>query len=221
VVEGIDVPGIEVRQATADDLEAVERLLHATFGGGPRGVLRGVPPELALAVRLALRRASPNPPGGLYVACDGPAVVGVVALETAETAAAPGLGALRHLRPLGLPAALRVLVRARATAYRPARDEAYLWGLAVAPLYRRRGLGADLLAAVEGAARRRGKRVARCVVARDNAASLALTRRWGFREIRPPASPAAVLRRLTPGRPPVVYLEKALAPAPAAPPPFR
>jgi ribosomal protein S18 acetylase RimI-like enzyme len=210
------VLGLEYRGATAGDLEAVERLLLATFGAGPWAALRGIPPDLALGVRLALRRAAPDPTGGLLVACDGPALAGVIAFETAETADPPGLAALRHLRPLGLPAALRVLARLRATAYRPAPDEAYFWGLAIEPPYRRRGLGAGLIAAAEGAARRRDKRVARCLIAGDNAASLALARKRGFRETPAPASPAALLRRLIPGRRRVVRLEKALAPSAGA-----
>jgi ribosomal protein S18 acetylase RimI-like enzyme len=200
-----------LRAATPADLEAIERAWLTTFGGGPGAALSGVPFEVALAVRLALRRAVPDPAGGCYVACDGPALAGVIVVETAETAARPGVSALRHLRPLGLPAALRLLVRVWTTAYRPARDEAYLCGLAIAPPYRGRGIGTGLVALAEAAARRQGKRVASCVIAQNNAASLALARKRGFREAAAPASPPTRLLRRVPGRIPTVRLVKALA----------
>ena len=209
---------LRLRAATLADLEAIERAWLTTFGGGPGAALSGVPFEVALAVRLALRRAAPDPAGGCYVACDGPALAGVIAVETAETAARPGVAALRHLRPLGLPAALRLLVRLWTTTYRPARDEAYLCGLAIAPPYRRRGVGSGLVALAEAAARRQGKRVASCLIARDNTASLALARRCGFREAAAPAPPAARLLRRVPGRLPTMRFVKVLAPTRSAGP---
>ncbi len=190
-----------IEPAALGDLPAVERLLIATFHGHlcPSAV------ERQARVRLALR---PAPPAGLIVARMEAALTGVVTVVTAETAGLPSPAWLPALRPLGLLGAARFLATAlRTSLYRPRPDEAYLFGLAVAPAYRRRGIAARLLDAAEQHARALGKRRMIAHVARDNAASLALFRRRGY-DVAAPSGRA--LARLRPVSPAFLSLEKAL-----------
>ena len=60
---------------------------------------------------------------------------------------------------------------------------ARLYSIATAPAARGRGIGAQLLAAAEGAARDRGCRALRLEVRVDNAAAIALYERAGYRRI--------------------------------------
>lgn len=205
---------MEIRAATLDDLEAVERLLIRTFSGQGRSVLGDMPEDRQVQVRLEMRRTAPDPTAGLLVAVDGPVVAGVVAMETAETAGLPGLATLRALRPLGLTGMARFFALSVATLYRPAPDEAYLLGMAVAPEYRRRGLAARLTQTAEEYARIRGKTTASLLVAPDNHASLELSRSCGY--VEAPAR-SSLWRRMLPGHAPVVHMRRALAPLESPP----
>lgn len=84
---------------------------------------------------------------------------------------------------------------------RAAAGEAEILTLAVAPVARRRGLGAALLAAAMGAARARGAEAMFLEVSEGNAPARALYRSFGFAEVGrrrryyPDGSDALVLRR--------------------------
>ncbi len=65
--------------------------------------------------------------------------------------------------------------------YRPRSKLARLYSIAVAPQLRRRGLGPLLLNAAEDAARRRGRRVMRLEVHRDNRRAIACYEKSGYR----------------------------------------
>jgi ribosomal protein S18 acetylase RimI-like enzyme len=190
---------MEIRPATVADLEAVERLLLATFSPPARADPGGTTPDRRIAARIALGQ----PVAGLLVAVDGWALAGAVTVLTRDTAARPGLRWLPALRPLGLRSMVHTLVRAACSAYRPAPHEAYLCELAVAPAYRRRGIAQQLVRAAEAQARAWDKTLASAFVAPTNTASLGLLRKHGYHEV-----PAHWLRRHRPRR-----LEKSLAPA--------
>jgi ribosomal protein S18 acetylase RimI-like enzyme len=185
---------VEIRPARVDDLEAVERLLGQSFGQSSDSAFAGLAADEQVQLRLALRQLEPDPTDGLFVAADAASIVGVVGLVTAENASRPGLAALRVLRRLGVLGVARFFATALASDYRPGADEAYLYGLAVAPTHRRRGLGERLLRAVQQESSRRGKRVLSAFVAPTNRASLSLCERQGFRRQR---APGAFWRRLT------------------------
>jgi ribosomal protein S18 acetylase RimI-like enzyme len=98
---------------------------------------------------------------------------------------------------------MHTLVRAATSYYRPAPHEAYLFALAVAPAYRRRGIATRLLRAAEAQARAWDKTLASAFVAPTNAASRGLLRKHGYREVPVHRWPGHRPRRL----------EKSLSPA--------
>ena len=181
-----------IEAASPGDLEAVERLLIAAFHGN------SPPPavERQVRVRRALRRA---PPDGMIVARMEAALAGVVTVVTAQPAPLPSPAWLPVLRWLGPLGAARFLAAAlRTSLYRPGPDEAYLFGLAVAPAYQRRGVAGRLLASAEQHARALGKRRTIAHVARNNAASLALLRRCGYNVALPSGALALVWSVVSP-----------------------
>ena len=198
---------VEIRPARLDDLEAVDRLLVETFGNSAGSVFAGVPAEVQLRLRRRLRRLAARPAEGLLVAAGRTGIAGVVLLATAESHGRPPLAALAALRPLGVLGLIRFCVAAWATIHRPAADEVYLFGLAVAPSHRRQGIAELLLRRAEEEARRLGKTVMSADVAPTNRASLALCEKRGFG----PGEPAGrrwrrlILRRGS------VHLRKALS----------
>jgi ribosomal protein S18 acetylase RimI-like enzyme len=197
---------LEIRPARRSDLGAIDRLLGETFGQTAGSAFGGASLAAQRRLRRVLRRLDPRPTDGLLVATDGAAIAGVIALETDGTATPLRSAARPALRLLGPVGGLRFLLAAWVARYRPAPAEAYLSCLAVAPSYRRRGLGERLLAAAEREAWRRGKTLLSLLVARDNRASLALCQKLGFRPGRPTG-----WRRLRPfGRTGFIYLQKRL-----------
>src|SRR5689334_8331721 len=92
---------LEIRLATDDDLEAVDRLLVETFGNAAGSAFQGVPVAVQLRLRRRLRRLAARPAEGVIVAADGARIAGVEALATAENHGRPPLAALALLRPLG------------------------------------------------------------------------------------------------------------------------
>jgi ribosomal protein S18 acetylase RimI-like enzyme len=176
-------PDVLVRAAARADLAAVDRLLAGTMWPTDRSAFKHASPAVQARVRTELRAASPDPTEGLLVAVVGDQVVGVISTLTAEAAHWPSLRQLRAVAPLGLVPTLRFLLAA-ALSYPPRRHEAYLFGMAVDPAYRRRGIGELLHQAAEEDARARGKRVAVGFVARDNVASLGLLEKRGFERER-------------------------------------
>jgi ribosomal protein S18 acetylase RimI-like enzyme len=198
--------GLEIRPAGLADLEPIDRLLIETFGRGADSALGGVPQEVQLQLRRDLRRLTPDPTDGLLVATDGAAIAGVVALERAETSGRLGAAVLPVLRRLGPLGALRFFLAALATGYRPARGEAYLSCLAVAPSHRRRGVAERLLRSAELEAGRHGKTLLSGFVAPTNHASLALCQKLGFH----PGRPAGPRWRRPVSRRGFIYLRKPL-----------
>jgi ribosomal-protein-alanine N-acetyltransferase len=67
--------------------------------------------------------------------------------------------------------------------YRIIDGEAHLFRVAVAPERRKRGIGTDLMTAFIRQARARGMRAAVLEVGADNAAALALYRKFGFQTV--------------------------------------
>jgi len=90
----------------------------------------------------------------------------------------------RHLDSLSAEVLVAVrerqLVGAAIVFYRRGQDIARLYSIAVAASERGTGIGAELLAAVEQAARRRGSRRLRLEVRADNAAAQRLYERAGY-----------------------------------------
>ena len=67
--------------------------------------------------------------------------------------------------------------------FRLIADEVHIFRIAVAPEWRRRGIGAQLVAECLGSATRRGARVALLEVRPSSAEALALYRKFGFRVV--------------------------------------
>jgi ribosomal protein S18 acetylase RimI-like enzyme len=192
---------MNIRPATVADLPLVEQLLLDTFLPPARLDPGGGAPNHRIATRIALRQLHDRPVVGLLVAVDGQRLAGVVSVITRDTVVRPGLRWVLARRPLGLRGMLRALVRAKRSYYRPTPHEAYLFTFAVAPAYRRRGIGERLLQAAEAQARAWGKTRASVFVARENAASLGFLRKYGYYEVPLPWYRRRLLR-----------LEKALPP---------
>ncbi len=171
---------MEIRPATLDDLEAVERLNLQVFASVSKGLMDHLPLETQVQTRINLRRASGDPVEGLLVVTDGDRLVGSIEVETREMSPRRGWAHLKALRPLGLLRAWQVLLTWAVVSYRPAPHEAYLHGMVIDPAYRRQGLARRLTLAAEEQARRYGKSLTVALISPDNAPSLALIKRCGY-----------------------------------------
>jgi GNAT superfamily N-acetyltransferase len=192
------------------DIEAIEKLTLQAFLSTFRASLGDRPLETQLQVLVGLRRARRRPTEGVLVAVEGPALVGVMMWKTAETDTGYQSSRLRALSPLGLLGTLRFLLVTLTvyTHYRPAPEEAYFYGLAVAPAYRRQGTGRALMQRAEGEARRAGKTLICSFIASQNLASRALCKELGHREVHVRKLP---VRGLVLGEPEIIRVEKALS----------
>ena len=177
---------MEIRRATKHDLDAIDRLLTDTLWQEDQSVFGHLPFETQQRLRKALRRTTRDPAAGVLIVLDDTTVVGMLAVHTTEIDELPLRTTWRVVRLAGLIAALHFMVQAL-RRYRPRRHEAYLFGLAVAPSHRRRGLAERLMVAGENYARQLGKPTAVGFIAHDNAASMAVStnRGWTFDRPRP------------------------------------
>jgi ribosomal protein S18 acetylase RimI-like enzyme len=176
---------VHVRQATIDDLPAVERLRLGTFSESRTSVWHGVPLDTQLQVRLRLWALTPHALPGLLVCTDGERVVGTTAIGTTATTVHFSRRMLPVLRPLGVPAMTRLLATWALTHYEPLPDEGYMHSIVVLPEYRRRRVGRALTEASEEFSRSLGKRIASAGVEISNTPSLDLLRSLGYELKRP------------------------------------
>lgn len=168
------------RRATADDAAAVAEILTSALADKYRPALgRRAAQAVAAEVRHGTRAAA----GGYFVAELDGRLVGGAHLALGEP---PGAGYLRRLADeVGWPVAVRAfLVLSLLGEGRRAPDEGYVEELGVAPAARRRGVARALLGALEGEARRAGRRRLTLWVTTNNAGALELYRRSGFRAVR-------------------------------------
>lgn len=173
---------MEIRLATMNDLAALEKLRTDIFFTETNPALRNVPAALQLAVRIKLwQRMERLLCEGVLVAVDGDRLVGTITILTAETTPHLDWSDLNALRPLGLPRMAQYLAVWALTRYKPTPAEAYLYGVAVLPAYRRHGLALQLTAAAEAQARHLGKTFASGYIDRSNAPSLQLAQKRGYR----------------------------------------
>jgi ribosomal protein S18 acetylase RimI-like enzyme len=202
---------MEIRQATVDDLPAVEQFRLDAFSGADDSAWRGVPPAVQLRVRLALWERARNALPGVLVAVDGGRLVGTAAVDTVETAAPLTWRRLLVLRHLGPVRGLRTAGVWVVAEYRPAPDEGYLHDAMVDPAYRQRGVARALTVGLEDLARAWGKRFAVSEVSRDNVAPLRLFASLGYRVTEP--TRRNLVRRLLQPTPSYVRVEKRLDPS--------
>ena len=174
---------IEIRPATRNDLEAVERLKIKIFSSQPHSALGQTSLEVQVKVRVALNEATGDLPEQTFGAFDGSRLVGVISFETANNLRLPKLKDFRILLPLGLWGILRLLFVATISYYPSRPREAYFHGIAIEPDYRRRGIAERLSMAAEQQALRMGKDLAVVIVSHENNASLKLTERLGYHEV--------------------------------------
>ena len=176
---------MQIRPATFDDLETVERLRLQTFSVTDTSTLRRVPEAVQLDVRLKMWRLTEHVLKGLLVAWEGEQFVGTIAVGTGETTLRFAWPQLTVLRSLGVVPMMRYLAVWAMTHYEPAAEEAYLYGVVVDPAYRRRGAAADLTIAAEDLARRWGKRLALGFIHHSNTPSLHLIQKLGYHAVEP------------------------------------
>lgn len=198
---------MEIRPATFADLPMIERLRLETFSVTTTSTLRGVPLDVQLKVRVNMWQLTEGLLKSLLVGMDGEQLVGTIAVGTTETTLRFAWAQLTVLHQLGFGRMVRYLGVWALTHYEPAADEAYLYGLVVAPAYRRRAAGRELMAAAEEQARQWGKRIASGFIERSNTPSLQLVQKMGYCCVEPPRN---ALRRLLVRKPTFVRVEKAL-----------
>jgi GNAT superfamily N-acetyltransferase len=200
---------IEIRPATRNDLDAVERLKIKIFSSQPHSAMGQLPLEVQVKVRLALNDATGNLPGQIFVAFDGPRLVGVTSFEIAENLRFPKWKDFSILRPLGFQGILRLMFIVAISYYPSDPREAYFHGTAIEPEYRRRGIAEQLRMAAEQQALRMGKDLAAVIVFRENIASLKLAKKLGYCEV---VNQRNFLRSLFFGTPKFIRLQKQLIP---------
>ncbi len=203
--------GIEIRPGTVAEIEAIEELTLRSFPRIFQASLGNRPLEIQRPVLAGLRLAKRRPAEGILVAVNGPELVGVIMGSTREGSAGYEKSRLHALAPLGFAGSLRFLLVTMAiySRYRPAPDEVYLYGLAVAPAYRRRGLARALVERAEEQGRQEGKALACCFAASTNSIMRTMLWKLGYLEKHVRRTPG---RGLLMGEPAVVRLEKALTP---------
>ena len=200
---------IEIRPATRNDLEAVERLKIKIFSSNSNSAMSQLPLEVQVKVRLALNEATGNLPEQVFVAFDGSRLVGVTSFETTANSRLPRWKNFSILWPLGFLGILRLLF-VIATSYYPSDPrEAYFYGTSIESDYRRRGIAKQLRMAAEKQAIRMGKDLAVVIVSHENIASLKLAKKLGYYEV---ARPRNFLRTLFLGSPKFIRLEKQIVP---------
>lgn len=202
---------IQLRPGRLEDSEAVEELILRIFSSTFRPALGNVPLETQVRVQVGLRLTRRQPTEGMIVAMDGPNLAGVVMGNTAEMGRSPFVSRLRALSPLGILGTLRFLLINLTvyTHYKPAPNEIYLYGLTIAPAYRRRGIGRALMQRIEETGQEAGKTVACGFIVAQNLASRALCQKLGYHESDVQKKP---LRGWVLGEPEVVRVEKLISP---------
>jgi ribosomal protein S18 acetylase RimI-like enzyme len=200
---------IEIRLATRNDLDAVERLKIKIFSSQPHPAMGQLPLEVQVKVRLALNEATGNLPGQIFGAFDGSCLVGVTSFETAENLRFPKWKDFSILRPLGFWGILRLMFIVAISYYPSNPHEAYFHGTAIESEYRRRGIAEQLRMAAEQQALHMGKDLAVVIVSRENIASIKLAKKLGYHEV---ANRHNFLRPLFLGAPKFIRLEKQIVP---------
>jgi len=176
---------VDIRPITAADLEAVETLYLQVFANTFRPAFGRRPLETQVQIHLALRQARDRPTEGILAAWEDDQLVGVNLWKTAETGAVLLADSLRALAPLGPLGILRFLLVHLTVyiRYKPAAEEAYLCGPAIAPTHRGRGIGLALMQQTEHAVREAGKTYISALVASNNLAFRGLVQKLGYREV--------------------------------------
>ena len=203
---------ISIRSAAATDAEAVGQLLVAVAGPLAAPIWGGGDLESARVRFAGLFRSW----GGFrnhYVACDGSAVIGLIAHMPDRTQTGQSFRvSLAMLQVFGLLGALTLGWRMRhLVSAKPGfiRNSYSVWNLAVAGGYRRRGVGNALLRHAHGAARNAGASTVGLEVLIDNSPAIQFYTQAGYKEQRRRAS--AGLRRLS-GSPGLIYMVRAVKP---------
>jgi ribosomal protein S18 acetylase RimI-like enzyme len=202
---------IEIRPATRNDLDAVERLKIKIFSSQPHSAMGQIPLEVQVKVGLALLDAMGDIPGQTVVAFDGSYLVGVTSFETVENSRLPKLKDFSILLPLGFWGILRLVFAAVISHYPSNPHEAYFHGLAVEPGYRRRGIAEHLLVLAEQQALSMRKDLVVIIISKENTASLTLVKKLGYHEV---VEQPNFLRALFLGAPKFIRLEKQICPVP-------
>jgi ribosomal protein S18 acetylase RimI-like enzyme len=190
---------VQIRAATAADIEAVERLALQEFAPVLDVAFGARRAAVKLDVLVRLRRCRPEPVRGLLVAqTAGGAIAGFAGYTTAEMRGAGLVPRLVALRPLGVAGALRFAAAAALTfsRYRPGAGEVYLSGYAVEPRFRGQGIARRLLSHLEDETARQGYGHWTALVEDGNVASRSLLRRLDYRESPAPRRRGRALVRL-------------------------
>lgn len=201
---------MEIRPATFADLETLERLRLQTFSArAPNAVVLCA---AGCAIAGALKHAAVHPKcpqgtlGGLgrRIFCNWWEPWPLA--QPKPRCGLPGhtLAALRHL---GLWPMMRYLGVWASTYYEPAPQEAYLYGIVVAPAYRRRGLAAELMNTAEAQYAGWGKQLATGFIERSNTPSLQMVQKLGYQRVEQQRN---ALRRILTPNPIFVRVEKPL-----------